>query len=91
MYPLGMNRTRFELDPTITSDLAVGYQVNDDATLDDTTAAREARDGRGYKVPNGAIFTTVEDLARFVSFELGRGPDSCSPGRSWMRRSAASW
>jgi CubicO group peptidase (beta-lactamase class C family) len=76
LRPLGMNRTRFELDPTITSDLAVGYQINDDGTLDDTTAAREARDGRGYKVPNGAIFTTVEDLARFVSFELGQGPES---------------
>lgn len=74
--PLGMDRTRFELDPTITPDLAVGYQVDGDGTLDDATAAREARDGRGYKVPNGAIFTTVDDLARFVSFELGRGPDS---------------
>jgi CubicO group peptidase (beta-lactamase class C family) len=77
--PLGMNRTRFELDPTITPDVAVGYQVNDDGTLDDSTAAHEARDGRGYKVPNGAIFTTVDDLARFVSFELGQGPDSVLP------------
>lgn len=74
--PLGMERTRFEVDPTIESDLAVGYQVRGDGTLDDQTAAREARDGRGYKVPNGAIFTTVDDLARFVAFELGRGPDS---------------
>jgi CubicO group peptidase (beta-lactamase class C family) len=74
--PLGMERTRFEVDPTIESDLALGYQVNGDGTLDDQTAAQEARDGRGYKVPNGAIFTTVDDLARFVIFELGRGPDS---------------
>ena len=74
--PLGMTRTRFEPDSTIRSDLAVGYQVNDDGTLDDATAAREARAGRGYKVPNGAIFTTVDDLARFASFELGRGPES---------------
>ena len=74
--PLEMERTRFEMDPTIESDLAVGYQVNGDGTLDDQTAAREARDGRGYKVPNGAMFTTVDDLARFVVFELGRGPDS---------------
>jgi CubicO group peptidase (beta-lactamase class C family) len=74
--PLGMERTRFEVDPTIASDLAVGYQVDGDGTLDDRTAAREAREGRGYKVPNGAIFTTVDDLARFVAFELGRGPDS---------------
>ncbi|MFN2526574.1 MAG: serine hydrolase domain-containing protein [Actinomycetota bacterium] len=74
--PLGMQRTRFEIDPTIESDLAVGYQIKGDGTLDDQTAAQEARDGRGYKVPNGAIFTTVDDLARFVVFELGRGPDS---------------
>lgn len=74
--PLGMERTRFEVDPTIAPDLAVGYQVNGDGTLDDQTAAQEARDGRGYKVPNGAMFTTVDDLARFVAFELSRGPDS---------------
>ena len=74
--PLGMTRTRFEVDPTIASDLAVGYEVNADGTFDDKTAAQETRDGRGYKVPNGAIFTTVDDLARFVAFELGRGPDS---------------
>ncbi len=74
--PLEMERTRFETDSTIESDLAVGYQVRGDGALDDQTAAQEARDGRGYKVPNGAIFTTVDDLARFVVFELGRGPDS---------------
>ena len=76
LQPLGMERTRFELDPTIEADLAVGYEVRGDGQLDDHTAAQEARDGRGYKVPNGAIFTTVDDLARFVALELGRGPDS---------------
>jgi CubicO group peptidase (beta-lactamase class C family) len=74
--PLGMDRTRFEIDPAIASDVAVGYEVRGDGTLDDQTAAQEGRDGRGYKVPNGAIFTTVDDLARFVVFELSRGPDS---------------
>lgn len=74
--PLGMHHTRFELDPTIQGDLAVGYEVQGDGTLDDQTATNEARSGRGYKVPNGAIFTTVDDLARFVSLELGCGPDS---------------
>ena len=77
--PLGMGRTRFEVDPAIAPDIAVGYEVTTDGTLDDLTAAQEARDGRGYKVPNGAIFTTVDDLARFVAFELGRGPDSVLP------------
>jgi len=74
LAPLGMDRTRFEVDSSIGRDLAVGYIVNADGTLDDRTAAREIRDGRGYKVPNGALFTTVDDLARFVAFELGRGP-----------------
>jgi CubicO group peptidase (beta-lactamase class C family) len=77
--PLGMDRTRFEVDATIESDLAVGYEVRSDGTLDDQIAPQEARDGRGYKVPNGAIFTTVDDLARFVAFELGRGPESVLP------------
>jgi len=79
LKPLGMERTRFELDPTIEADLAVGYEVRGDGQLDDHTAAQEARDGRGYKVPNGAIFTTVDDLARFVALELGRGPDGVVP------------
>ena len=77
--PLGMNRTRFELDSTIASDVATGYEVHADGVLDDHTAAQEARDGRGYKVPNGAIFTTVDDLARFVALELGQGPESVVP------------
>ena len=77
--PLGMERTRFEIDPTIASDVAVGYQVEEDGTLDDHTAAQEAGEGRGYKVPNGAIFTTVDDLARFVVFELSRASDSVLP------------
>ena len=76
LAPLGMNRTRFDVDSSIRRDLATGYVVNGDGTLDDRTAAEELRNGRGYKVPNGAIFTTVDDLARFVGFELGRGPHS---------------
>lgn len=79
LQPLGMNHTRFEVDSTIASDLAVGYEIRPDGTLDDKSAAQEARDGRGYKVPNGAIFTTVDDLARFVVLELGRGPESVVP------------
>lgn len=74
--PLGMERTRFEVDSTVEADLATGYIVEEDGTIDDRTAAREVREGRGFKVPNGALFTTVDDLARFVAFELDYGPDS---------------
>ena len=77
--PLGMTRTRFEIDPSIAGDLATGYDVNRQGAIDSLTAAKEGREGRGYKVPNGAIFTTVDDLSRFVEFELGNGPASVLP------------
>ena len=79
LTPLGMTHTRFEIDPSIATDLATGYQVNRDGSLDDQTAANEGRTGRGYKVPNGAIFTTVDDMSRFVAFELGNGPAAVLP------------
>lgn len=77
--PLEMRRTRFEIDSTIAADLAVGYDIQGDGTLDDQTSAREIKEGRGYKIPTGGTFTTVDDLARFVSFELGRGPEAVLP------------
>ena len=77
--PLGMTRTRFEIDPSIAADLATGYDVNRGGAIDSLTAAKEGREGRGYKVPNGAIFTTVDDLSRFVEFELGNGSASVLP------------
>jgi CubicO group peptidase (beta-lactamase class C family) len=79
LMPLGMTRTRFEVDSAIARDLAVGYVVANDGSISDTLPERELRTGRGYKVPNGALFTTVDDLARFVAFELGHGPESVLP------------
>ena len=43
---------------------------------DSAVSQREHETGRGYKVPNGAIYTTVGDLAKFVSFLMGQGPQS---------------
>lgn len=74
LEPLGMQRTRFEIDASITADVAQGYVVNRNGSVDGDQASNEARDGRGYKVPNGAIFTTVDDMGRFIAFELGHGP-----------------
>ena len=39
-------------------------------------ATRENETGRGHKVPNGAMYTTVGDLAHFASFLLDQGPES---------------
>lgn len=81
--PLGMKNTDFEPTAAIRPALAKGYEIGGDGRLDAETPARE-HEGRGYKVPNGALYTTVEDLARFVAFELGEGPDGVLPKKAWL-------
>jgi CubicO group peptidase (beta-lactamase class C family) len=77
LRPLGMRETSFEVDARLAGRLATGYVIRPDRSVDDgEAAAREAREGRGYKVPNGGIVTTVDDMGRFVRFALGRGPAS---------------
>ena len=73
--PLGMEHTRFEPNDQTIPALAKGYVLHDGAA-DPKQAAEDLKSGRGYKVPNGAVFTTVSDMARFVSFEMGYGPES---------------
>ena len=76
LAPLGMTHTGFELDAEMGGKLAKGYDVARDGKADPEGAARDHAAGRGYKVPNGGLYTTVKDLARFVSFQLGEGPDT---------------
>lgn len=78
LAPLGMARTHFDLRPEMAGDLAIGYVVTD-GRADSTAPMREVRRGRGYRVPNGGLFTTVDDLSRFLSFQLGHGPESVLP------------
>ncbi len=68
--PLEMTHSVFEPNAAIRQHLSKGYEVSRDGSIDSSTPQSE-HDGRGYKVPNGAMYTTVGDLARFVSFELG--------------------
>jgi CubicO group peptidase (beta-lactamase class C family) len=49
----------------------VGY-ANGSFGIDPTLPEQEHL-GRGYKVPNGGIYTTVSDLARFVGALTGSG------------------
>ena len=72
--PLGMTDTYFEPDDRMRPRLARGY-LSEDGKLDFETAEREHQ-GRGYKVPNGAVYSTVGDLARFVAFETGKEASS---------------
>jgi len=64
--PLGMRSSDFvvvgtELEPR----LATGYVNGRDGSIDAETPFREHR-GRGYKVPNGGVYSTVADLGRFL-------------------------
>jgi CubicO group peptidase (beta-lactamase class C family) len=72
--PLGMTHTALQLNPEILSHLAKGYEIGSGGV--DVANSQREQAGRGYKVPNGAIYTTVGDLARFASFFMGYGPDS---------------
>jgi CubicO group peptidase (beta-lactamase class C family) len=70
--PLGMTSTAFEPDASLRARIARGYVMENGKPSSDSPV-REL-DGRGYRVPNGALFSTVDDLAKFLAFELGEGP-----------------
>jgi CubicO group peptidase (beta-lactamase class C family) len=74
LKPLAMVHTDFVPSPAIRAALAKGYELRN-GKPDGEQPARE-HEGRGYKVPNGALYTTVGDLAKFVSLWLGEGPES---------------
>lgn len=75
--PLGMTHSAFERNDLMGPHLSKGYQLSEQGNAVDTeTPQREHETGRGYKVPNGAIYSTVGDLARFASFVMGQGPEN---------------
>lgn len=74
--PLGMSHTALEFSPEMLPHLSKGYEAGPGSKLSAEDAEREHKTGRGYKVPNGAIYTTVGDLGRFASFLMGEGPDT---------------
>lgn len=63
--PLGMTGSTFVVDDELAPRLATGYQNGRDGAIDADTPAREHA-GRGYKVPNGGVYSTVADLGRFA-------------------------
>jgi len=76
LEPLGMRHTAFEIEPAIAADVTRGYDIDNDGRADPAQSVRESITGRGYKVPNGALYTTVDDLSRFLLLQLGHGPAS---------------
>jgi len=75
LKPLGMSRSGMEATPAMRANLAHGYQRRQGTTPPSREAADRELDGRGYRVPNGALFSTVNDLSKFLIWELGLGPD----------------
>jgi len=74
LEPLAMQHTSSEIDRAIMGNLTRGYDVSESGKFESAQADREALSGRGYKVPNGALYTTVDDLSRFLSLQMGHGP-----------------
>jgi CubicO group peptidase (beta-lactamase class C family) len=77
LKPLGMNRSAFEPNAAIKHDLAHGYRRQ--SGKPDRSGPDRELEGRGYRVPNGALFSTINDLAKFVAWELGEGPEGILP------------
>jgi CubicO group peptidase (beta-lactamase class C family) len=88
VMPLGMTSTDFVLSAAMRPLLATGVDydtlVKDSLNYED--AANSHLMGPGLGVPSGALYSTVGDLAKLVSLELGFGPDSVlSAGAIAMR------
>ena len=70
LKPLGMSQTAFILDERMKENRAKGFLI-ENGKADAEEPERQEREGNGWRVPNGRLYSTVGDLARFVAFELG--------------------
>ena len=70
--PLRMANSTFVAGGELRGALAKGHANGGDGEVDTERPAQEHA-GRGYKVPNGGVYSTVDDLARFAAGVMGRG------------------
>jgi len=69
--PFGMTSSTFIVNtPEMLERLAVGYVKDRQGRVSSEAATRE-HFGRGYKVPNGGIYSTVSDMAKFAAALIG--------------------
>ncbi|MCE9594548.1 MAG: beta-lactamase family protein [Planctomycetes bacterium] len=71
LKPLGMGDTVFELTAEQRTRLAPGFTIASTGT--DTSESTAEVDGRGYRVPAGGLFTTLDDMQRWLRYQMG-GP-----------------
>lgn len=70
--PLGMDSSTFMVNtPELAARLSVGYSRDRDTGEVSAERATLEHFGRGYKVPNGGIYSTVIDMARFGAAMMG--------------------
>jgi CubicO group peptidase (beta-lactamase class C family) len=78
--PLMMGSSTFVIGDNLAGRLSVGYANGRDGTIGTAVPLRE-HDGRGYKVPNGGIYSTVGDLRLFIASLQGvSDPDIITAG-----------
>ncbi len=70
--PLGMESSTFIVGDALLPMLSRGHANNADGDVNTERPAQE-HGGRGYKVPNGGVYSTVDDLAAFAAGVMGRG------------------
>lgn len=77
LKPLGMAHSGFIAHGELRARLATGYAMAHGVV--DTLVPKRELAGRGYRVPNGGLFSTIDDMAAYVRFEMGNAPDSVLP------------
>ena len=70
--PLDMRSSTFIINsPDMWARMSVGYSRDRETGVVSAEQATREHFGRGYKVPNGGIYSTVGDLAKFASAMMG--------------------
>lgn len=70
--PLGMTGSTFVIGDALQPRLSRGHANGRDGRVNTEQPALEHA-GRGYKVPNGGVYSTVDDMAAFAAGVMGRG------------------
>ena len=63
-----------QFTPDLAERLSVGYSRNRATGAISAEQATREHFGRGYKVPNGGIYSTVIDMAKFAAAIMGESP-----------------
>jgi len=71
--PLELKSSCFILTSEMWPHLATGYVVDRGGAADSSVLFKE-HSGRGFKVPNGGIYSTVGDLGLFIGAQTGVSP-----------------